>query len=247
MRVFISFIGIFIYFNCNAQLTIDTTVIQKYNEAYLKIKKEYRNNVDSLSSNKEFNQYVKGLVFFTEYKTDTLNIEEYERTEFDKIKIEDISIDSAGIMVPAKIESTRNLSEEERTIYKPMLFCVGTIYKDTLMTWVGLWSGFTNKIIGRKVFSFYQTDYDKYDSVYSFTLEGRKFQRLTVNATIERLTLNTSNYKIGDIIYGEAELQTDPFYYFKPYFFKNGYIKQRFRIKYFFKLELVAPPSEVHF
>lgn len=247
MRLFISFIGIFICFNCNAQLIIDSTIVKKYNEAYLKIKKEYRDKVDSLSNNKEFHQYTKGLVFFTEYKTDTLNIEEYKRTDFDKIKIEDIVVDSAGITIPPKKDSTRYLSEEERTIYLPLLFCAGTIYKDTLMTWVGLWDGFSTKIINGKVFSFYQTDYDKYDSVYSFALEGRKFQRITVNAIAVKLTMNTSDYKIGDTVYGEAEVQTDPFYYFKPYFFKNGYIKQRFRIKYFFKLELVASPSNPHF
>ncbi len=249
MKLFILFIVFFICFNCNAQLIIDSTVVKKYNEAYLKIKKEYRDNIDSFSSHKEYKQLVKSLVFFTEYKTDTLNIEDYKRAEYDNIKIGigDIFIDSAGIMVPAKIDSTRYLSEEERSIYLPILLCGGTIYKDTLMIGVGLWGGFTNKIIDGKVFSFYQTDYDKYDSVYSFILEGRKFQRITVNTTTVRLTINTSNYKIGETIYGEAELQTDPFYYFKPYFFKNGYIKQRFRIKYFFKLELVAPPSEIHF
>lgn len=244
MKLFILFIVFFICFNCNAQLIIDSTVVKKYNEAYLKIKKEYRDNVDSLSNNKEFNQYLKGLVFFTEYKIDTLNKDEFEG-HLNNITIEDVVIDSNGKSIPVK--NLLKLSEEERTIYLPLLFCVGTIYKDTLMTWFGLWDGFSNKIINRKVFSFYQTDYDKYDSVYSYTLQGRKFQRLIVNATTLNLTMNTSDYKIGDTIYGEAELQTDPFYYFKPYFFKNGYIKQRFRIKYFFKLELVAPPSEIHF
>lgn len=244
MRLFISFIGIFICFNCNAQLIIDSSVVKKYNEAYLKIKKEYRDKLDSLSNNKEFHQYTKSLVFFTEYKTDTLNIEEYKPFNFGNSEL--YIFDSvAGKNI--NVKDLLKISEEERTIYLPLLFCAGTIYKDTLMTWVGLWDGFSTKIINGKVFSFYQTDYDKYDSVYSFTLEGRKFQRITVNATTVKLTMNTSDYKIGDTVYGEAEVQTDPFYYFKPYFFKNGYIKQRFRIKYFFKLELVASPSNPHF
>jgi len=208
--------------NTFAQVKVDKTVATRYEMEFKKMKLIYQQKILPFQEKEPF----IGISVFTSYKVDTLNKKEIIDFGNDVI-VEDIN------------PSLNKISEEEtdENVYSPV-FSRAKLINDTLYLDVG---GPFPPIIHHKVYlgnviSNYE-EYYKYDSVLRLNLKDTKASKLFIPIKTKKFLISASTYKAEQVIYGQVEFETVPYYY-DTYGFKNNYIKKRLRGVYLFKVRV---------
>jgi hypothetical protein len=211
-----------ISFDSFAQVTIDKTVETRYKKTLKKMKLLYQQNIAQLEKKEPF----IGISVFTFYQVDTLNKKDFIKNEND-VTVEDIN----------PTHNKKRLSAIDENIYIPV-FSVAELINDTLHLAVGIPFQPTIKhtVYLGKVTSAYE-EYYKYDSVLRLDLKDTKVSKLSIPIETKKFLINTSSYKAGQLIYGQVEFETAPYYY-DTFGFKNNYIKKRLRCIYLFKVRV---------
>lgn len=208
--------------NTFAQVKVDKSVVTRYKTVFKKMDSLYQQNVTQLENDKPF----IGISIFTINQIDTLNKQDIINYGNDII-IEDV------IPNPNKIKE----NEIDENIYTPV-FSSAELIKDTLYLSIGgpLSPNIKHKIHLRQVTSQYDESY-KYDSVLRLDLMDTKVPNLSIPIKTKKFLISTLSYNAGQIIYGQVEFETGPYYY-DTIGFKNNYIKKRLRCVYFFKVRI---------
>lgn len=204
------------------QLKVNNAVIKKYENAFNKLKLADQQAINQQREKEE--QFGFSVVTF--FKIDTLNSEDIiHNNSF--VVIEDLN---------SKITSSRD-SKEEQSSYTPVV-TLATLQNDTLLLSIGgfFLEGIIHKIYFGNVSSSYK-EYFKYDSILRLHLNDPKVSALIVPAKTKVFAISSLDFKPGTTIYGEVELETDP-YYTDAFGFKNNYIKKRLRYNYVFKVRV---------
>jgi hypothetical protein len=205
-----------------AQVKVDKSVVTRYKTLFKKMDSSYQQKVTQLENDEPF----IGISIFTTYQTDTLNRQDVINYGND-ITIEDV------------IPNLDNIKESviDENIYTPV-FSRAELIKDTLYLSIGgpLSPNIKHKIHLRQVISQYDESY-KYDSVLRLDLTDTKVSKLSIPIKTKKFLISTSSYNAGQVIYGQVEFETVP-YYFETLGFKNNYIKKRLRCVYFFKVRV---------
>ena len=205
-----------------AQVKVDNTIETKYKMAFKKMKSSYQRKVTQLEKKEPF----FGISIFTAYQVDTLNRQDIINYG------NDITIESIN---PSP--SKRAEKEINENIFVP-IFSGAKLVNDTLQLAVG--EPFPpiihHNVYLREVTSYYE-EYYKYDSVLRLDLKHAKVSKLSVPIDIKKFLISTTTFKSGQIIYGQVEFETAP-YYHDSFGFKNNYIKKRLRCIYLFKVRV---------
>lgn len=203
-----------------AQVTIDRAVEKLYKTEFKKMKIVYQQRVIKMEKEQPF----VGISIFTTYQVDTLNKE-------------DIIDHGTGVSITDINNEKIYEKEIEENIYIPD-FSDAKLINDTLDIAVGIIFRpiIHHQIFKQQVNSYYEEDF-KYDSVLRIDLTDKKVSHLNIPIKTKKFVMSTSSYKEGQIIYGQVELETVP-YYHDTYGFKNNFIKKRLRCVYVFKLRI---------
>jgi hypothetical protein len=207
---------------CFSQVKVDKSVEARYEIAFKKMKKPYQQRITQLEIKEPF----IGISVFTVYQVDTLNREDIINDENDVI-VEDINPS------PDKIRE----SDINENTYIPV-FSRAELTDDTLHFTVGgpFPPTIIHKVYAGKVISSYN-EYYKDDSVLRLNLKDSKVSQLSIPITTKKFMISTSSYKVGQVIYGQVEFETDPYYY-DTLGTKNNYIRKRLKCIYFFKVRI---------
>ena len=212
-----------ISFDSFAQVTVDKTVKKQYKMAFKKMKFSYQQEVRQ----QEKKEPSIGISIFTAYYEDTLNNEDI---------INDGNDFTFEIIDPNTNKKIK--IEENENIYIPV-FSVAKLINDSLYFKVG---GPFPPIINHKVYLRHVTsdyeEYYKYDSVLRLDLKDPKVSELSIPIKTNKFLVSTSSYKAGQVIYGQVDFETAPYYY-DSFGFKNNYIKKRLRCVYLFKVRVI--------
>jgi hypothetical protein len=205
-----------------AQLKVDKAVIKKYEHAFNKLNPSDK---QAIKQHQE-KETELGISLITLNEIDTLNKEEIiQGNNFYLIE----NLDS---------KAGNGLSKElNASLYTPVI-TIAILQNDTLLLSIdGLFvEGIMHKIYSRNVSTYYN-EYYKNDSILRLHLNEPKVSALTVPTKTKVFVISSIDFKPGEIIYGEVELETDP-YYKDTFGFKNNYIKKRLRYNYLFKIRV---------
>jgi hypothetical protein len=207
-----------------AQIVIDPLVEKTYNRAVKQLAMEDRQVLGKLT---KAYKPLAGIMIFTNYNIDTLNKYEAINTN-NKIDITDISLPSG------KRIHTEGKGLKMSNINIP--FPCAVVLKGDTLTIEGppIFSPFiTHKIANDKVISSYQ-EYQKRDTIFRLNLSGQKTEKINIPVNTPIFKLNTKKFKAGQVVYGEIEYLTDPYYVDDPAF-KYKYIYKRLHCKYVFR------------
>lgn len=150
---------------------------------------------------------------------------------------------------------TLNKNEFEEGTYKTkfnkwqVMFCESTLNSGSLIIIVypGVAQNsslyITHLIVGSKVQSEYHEWHD-YDTTFRTNLQQEKSNTLTLPITLNKCILSDTNFLVGKIIYGFADILTNT-YYQDTENFKTGYIAQRLHFRYYFKLTVKKKPTNI--
>jgi len=210
---------------CHAQVAVDSNVIKHYNQELdrlnpdLKTPEQIQNRIDV---EKEGNM---GFVIFTTFKIDTLN-----KTE----NIPGAHFEYSNFSLVAGTKELTHIN----------LMCMGYNDHDTLKINLPIAGPFLfpllyQKIISAKVSATLQ--YINVDPVLRLDLKESPKSQLDIPVSILKYNLNTSDFSVGNTIYGEAEILSEP-YYIENGGFKTGHIQQRFHFNYVFKFKVLTNP-----
>lgn len=205
-----------------AQVKVDNTIEKKYKMAFKKMKSSYQHKVTKLEKKEPFT----GISIFTTYQVDTLNKQDIINYGID-VTIENIN--------PS--HSKRAEKEINENIFIP-IFSGAKLVNDNLQLAVGgPFPPIINHIVYLREVTSYYEEYYKYDSVLRLDLKHAKVSKLSVPIKTKKFLMSTTTYKSGQIIYGQVEFETVP-YYHDSFGFKNNYIKKRLRCVYLFKVRV---------
>lgn len=207
-----------------AQVIIDKNIAKAYDIAVKKMKPEYQSAMSSLTDPQI------GFAIYMLYRTDTLN--KKDAPDYSNIKISVID-EKTGKITPI------NTATEDDT-YTPIP-CAAALNGDTLL--IVLPPVFTpfleHKITGKHVISSYKEG-RKNEDIYRLRLTDVKVHQLSIPVKTSSFKLSTSNFKAGQIIYGEVSFETEP-YYTDDSAFKQGYIYKKLSGRYVFKTLIDDP------
>ncbi|MBE9666452.1 hypothetical protein [Mucilaginibacter boryungensis] len=166
-----------------------------------------------------------GVAIFTFYKTDTLNKEE-------KIDRGNVHIYLSSPNDTSKKEDITSIKEENTYLPIP---CMAIVNGDSLLIEVPpIFNPFVKHvIIKNRVISTYE-EYQKRDKIFQLNLSSDKTEKLSIPVRTPVLKLNSSNRNRGQIIYGEVEYITQP-YYVDDDNFKSKHICKSIHCKYVFR------------
>ena len=205
-----------------AQVKVDNTVEARYKMAFKKMKSSYRQKVTQLEEKEPF----IGISIFTTYQVDTLNRQDIINYGID-VTIEDIN----------SSPNKREEKEIDENIYIP-IFSEAKLVNDTLQLEVGrpFPPIINHHVYLRQITSYYE-EYYKFDSVLRLDLKDAKVSKLSIPIKTKKFLVNTSTFKVGQVIYGQVEFETVPYYY-DTFGFTNSYIKKRLHCVYLFKVRV---------
>ena len=210
-----------------AQVVVDPDVVNSYNKAVKKLPAEYKH----FAENKGIGS---GFTIFTVYDIDTLN--KKDKIHYNGyVQIGDIDNDrTTGKTSYHKVSKTW-----DEDINTPVP-CIALLKGDILIVepFTDLYPQIIHKIVKKKVISQYD-EYRKRDTVLRLSLSQPKTTQISVSTKTTEFKLSTLNFKPGQIIYGEVDFITDP-YYVDDSGFTSGYIRKRLHGKYVFKATITV-------
>ena len=211
------------------RIVVDPNISTRYENIFKKFpisfKKFLQENPDTSSRQQGF-----ALLRVVDNTTDTLN--KKEKIHYDgSVKIIDVPLSN-------NIEAlNRKVNEEPK--YIPII--ISSILKKDGLVFSPFMSFNTNvshKILKNLVYTRYE-EYYKRDTILRSNPSSPKTNSLNVATKTILFKLNTLHFKPGDIIYGEVEFETAP-YYIDNTEFTSGYIKLKQHFKYIFKSTITA-------
>lgn len=188
------------------------------------MRSDFRSHVNNL----ERKDKTRGFSIFTTYVIDTLNMNELIIDE-NKIKF---SIERDG----KRIDLTPATDIEENILTRALT--IAQLHKDTLVISVGIpfFPIISHSISGTSVTSSYEEYYEG-DSVLRLNLNTAKVSALNIPITTTRFSISTVDFSSSKPIYGLVEFETQP-YYMDSNDFKSGYLKQKLKGRYVFKVRV---------
>ena len=220
MKTLLVTILILTFSNTFGQIVYDKDVQNQYFRLYKKLPRGLQIEFDKKSKDPSNEDE---LAIFTEYKCDTLNNIEQKETSLSQI-----------ILIDPK--TNRPVKSNPKTEKYPMLFCRGTIQNDTLgiqISGLFLDQAIIHFINKDRITIFYFEHY-KNDSLLKENINDSLTNNINVSTKILRFVLSDSAYKVGNTIYGSAEIITNN-YFLKDTWEDNHFYKLRWRLKYYFK------------
>jgi hypothetical protein len=174
------------------------------------------------------------IAIFTEYIVDTLNKNDYSSDGLNGIILEDINPKTGKIKKSAPRKYNKHKDDA-------ILFCEGFLTGDTLDIQISdLWDHemILNSFSKGNVYSKYGL-HQKYDSIYKIKPEDSLSNSLVVPVKTLQFNLSDTIFKLGKVIYGNAEILMEP-YYLKDSEFEDRLYIVRKKLKYYFKCRLVS-------
>ena len=205
-------------------MTVDNNLESTYESAFLKMEPSYQEKVKEL----EIKDSLFGFSIFTTYLIDTLNKE-------------DIIYHEGTINIEYRNSNSDTSEIAERKVEESTLipvFTTAELINDTLNLSVGIpfYPIIRHKVFRNQEISVYE-EYFKYDSILRLNLKDSKVSQLYIPIKIKKFLVNSSSFIPGQIIYGQVEFETIP-YYSDDSWFKNNFIKKRLRATYLFKVRV---------
>jgi len=208
-----------------SQISIDTGVIGHYNHAINNLKPEYCTKEMKQNKLEIEKRGDVGFCIFTSFKSDTLNKNEaLKDNHFAYPRL--MLIDGTKDLTYANFMSMGYNDNDTLKINLPILL-------------PSIFPNIYQKVINGKVNA--RMEYIGADTSVMLNLKQKPSDYLYIPSTALKYTLSTSDYTIGNAVYGEAEIVTDP-YYVNNGGFKTGYIYQRIHCKYVFKFPIIKKP-----
>jgi hypothetical protein len=212
----------------SAQVIVDATLVKRYQQEFNKWPPKVQRQ---LQKENGLNYGISSGICLIE-ATDTLNIK--DKFDYSNIKIKDISVVN-GKRIKAK------KTKPEKNLYAPIMCCV-QLSGDTLsINSDELWGPvISNFIYKNQVSTFYKMLQE--DTILRGKLSDAKVSQLKMSVPKTSCRLSTLSFKPGQLIYGEIEFVTAP-YYQDSEWFKSGYIQKRDHFKYIFKTFIIDKSS----
>ncbi len=210
----------------HAQVIVESNVSESYYKAFKKLSLEHQNII--INNPVKHNLVnVGGYAIFTAYTIDTLN----KKDKTDHTNIHILSIDTN--LVNGK-ETLHADNFNEKITYMPIPYDVKLKGRTLILKPDGPFPPYLiHTISGKNIVTTYE-EYYKRDTVLRMSLENSKTQQLSIPVKTIYFKINTSAYLPGNIVFGEVEFITKP-YYLDDVGFKKGFIKKQLHCKYVFK------------
>jgi hypothetical protein len=222
-------INTIIFTNCFAQVIYDPNAAKKYDNIYKKLPSRIQKELRKSDKSTYFNQ---GLAILTEDKTDTINKNELGQRKLSTLILTDIN-PKTGKEIKSKPQKVNNDKEYL------FIYCGGGLFADTLVIQIGeLFFGNTimHYILKSNVSTFYAV-YIKYDTVFKNNSTDSLTNLLSIPTETVKFYLSDTTFKIGETIYGNAEIITNT-YFEKDTWEENWFYKLRRRMKYYFRFQV---------
>ena len=231
MKILIFSIFLLVVNTCIAQIAIDPNIVIHYNKAAKNSSPEFR----KIFLIKDFGARQPNFALYSVNAIDTLNKKDKIPPTQSVVTVRDVDIVTNKVIEP----SAAIPSEQP----EPLNLIKASIKGDTLILRLGIiFPPYTVvKIVNKKVTGIYQ-EYAKYDYIFRLKLSSPKTNELNIPVTISSIKLNTLKFKPNQVIYGEIDLATAP-YYVDDSNFTTGYINKRLRSKFVFKATIYPEPS----
>ena len=208
-----------------SQVMIDPNVRIVYNKVVQQLPVRYQKGLDN--SIKEKDDIPNGVFIYTANKTYTLNKRDLIPV---KGNVEVMFIDSSTHKVIKE-----EIKDEGLNIPVPG---IAVLNGDTLIIAAPpIGPGSIHKIIRGKLLGTYH-EYRQGDKVLRLDLSQNRTDNLTIPVKTSLFKLSSLNFKPGQVIYGQVEYITNPYYIDDPDF-KSGYICRRMHCKYVFRTKIV--------
>jgi hypothetical protein len=225
MRICLFLILSFISKLVVAQVTYTPNVKTQYDAAVKKMAAEYQTGLSRLYKS---TYQPKGIAIFTVYNVDTLN-------KNDKIDRGTVHIYISSPDDTSKRQDITNIQEENTYLPVP---CLAALSGDSLLIEApAIFNPFVKHIIIKnKVISTYE-EYQKRDKIFQLNLSSDKTESLSIPVKTPVLKLSARHFKPDQVIYGEVEYITQP-YYVDDNNFKSNHIYKSMHCKYVFRAKL---------
>lgn len=206
---------LFAFTDCRAQIKLAPNVKAKYDSVFHGFYPSFRKRVER----GEKKGWLEGLAPIEFYKTDTLNKEEFipDTTNYPRM----------DTMLNFYPMTTLSAGPNDKGGYFPTaIFSNDTLY-------LFMEQGLNTTITGGKIISSFYREVNQFDSLYNHLPD------LEIPVEISIFTISTLKlkYRAEQILYGEVEFETLPFYE-RNTRFKGGRIYKRILCKYVFKVRI---------
>ncbi|MBE9660278.1 hypothetical protein [Mucilaginibacter myungsuensis] len=219
---------------CLAQFTVDRTLTSRYNAAFARLPKEFRDNLNRLMSDTaNHNDVIRDLAVHTKDVIDTLN----KKDAPDYSHLNAFELDTNPKTGRATKHYFGTYKKPAESIHPN--FCSAELRGDTLIITSGFMFPYVvHKIVNGKVTSVYQV-YQKGDLIYSLDLKQKPTSELDIPMSAV-LKLSTFKFKTGQTLYGQVSYATRG-YYTQNSAFKHNYMHSRLWGTYVFKAMIMPP------
>ena len=217
-----------------AQTIYDPNAAKKYDSVYKKLPSRTQ---ETLAQSGEDTSYSHGLAILTEDKTDTLNKNEIGQDNSSKIEL--IAIDPK---THKEIKSKPPKGNTDKGY--PSVNCYGSLSADTLVIQIGdLFFGHAvmHRVLKKDISTFYGV-HIRHEKIFRIKSTDSLTNLLSVPSEAIKFYLSDTAFKIGETIYGNAEIITNT-YFQKDTWEENRFYKLRCSMKYYFKFQIEKAQS----
>ena len=207
------------------QPVIDQAVINRYDSIYRRLPKQLRKAFGSHFEN-------MGPALVIEDHTDTLNKNGLRPMPESKIEVIDLDLKTGK---PIKHKKRKIKKEIDYNVS----WCAGVFDHDTLFIQIGdPFSGqMVSHLISKNTVLTEYAEFAKYDTVYKTTESDTLKNYLRIPSQTLGFRLSDDRFIVGKIIYGSAEVLSDPYYKLDTWEGNTFYHLQH-RMKYYFKFRI---------